>query len=430
MSILETFYILFKSDTTELKKGTEEAKKTTDKLTESIKASDVAVEHIGRSFQSFAGYLTSAVAAFISVGAVVGGLKDAITYDIELGRTSKALGVNVSQLDAWGQAVQRTGGTASGFQNSLKSLADHFNTTASVAIKALPQLADALSKVSRFSAFKFGKSLGLDEATILLLQQGRREVESILKQQKELGVVTKEQIDIAIKYDNSLANLNHSFRTLYNAIAIPLAPYLITFMEKFTKAIQYLTAHKDLITGALYAIGAAFGVIALPIIIATAPIILMTGLILGLIALFAILFEDFKVDSAGGQSALHDWWVEWRKFFKWIGDKWDWITEKLQKFLNLIRGKTVFSLMDEANKNSIAEGNRLASIASNTPINTQTSSNIVNSQAFARNSSINTGPITINTKATDAEGVAKDLDINLKYQLRDTTNYFADNTYA
>lgn len=430
MSILETFYILFKSDTSDLKKGSEEAKKSTDNLTNSLKSTNLATEQVGRSFLSLASHVTSAIAAFVSVGAVVSGLKNAITYDIELGRTSKALGVNVEQLDAWGNAVQRTGGTASGFQNSLKSLADHFNTTASVAIKALPQLADALSKVSRFSAFKFGKSLGLDEATILLLQQGRREVEAIIKQQKELGVVSKEQIDIAIKYDNSLTDLQHSFRSLYNAIAVPITPSIIKFIEGFTKAIQYLTKHKDLVVGALIAIGGAFAVIAAPLAIAVAPIALLIAGIAALIGLFALLYEDFKVDSQGGIAYLHDWWEEWRSFFKWIGDKWDWVTDKLQKFLNLIKGKTVFSLIDDANQSNLSKGSALINSASNTPLNSQTSNSIVNSQAFARNSSINTGPITINTKATDAEGVAKDLDINLKYQLRDTTNYFADNTYA
>lgn len=430
MSILETFYILFKSDTSELKKGTEEAKKTTDKLTESIKASDVAVTHIGNSFRSFAGYLTSAVAAFVSVGAVVGGLKDALTYDVQLGRTAKALGVNVSELDAWGHAIQRTGGTASAFQGSLKGLADHFNTTANVAIKALPQLADVLSKVSRFTAFKYGKSLGLDEATILLLQQGRREVEAIIKQQKELGVVTKEQTDIAIKYDNSLVDLKHSFSTLYNAIAVPLAPYLITFMEKFTKAVQYLTEHKGLITGALIAIGAAFAVIAAPIIIASAPLILITSLIVGLIALFALLYEDFESDTKRGHSALHDWWQEWRAFFKFMGGAWDWVTGKLQKFISTFKGKTVFSLMDDVDRENMARGEALSVTASNTPINAQTSNSIVNAQQFARNSSINTGPININTQATDAVGISKEINYGLKYHLRDTVNNFADNNYA
>jgi hypothetical protein len=40
MSILETFYILFKSDTSNLKKGSEEALKTTKQLNQSLKETD------------------------------------------------------------------------------------------------------------------------------------------------------------------------------------------------------------------------------------------------------------------------------------------------------------------------------------------------------------------------------------------------------
>jgi hypothetical protein len=433
MSILETFYILFKSDTSELKKGADEAYKTTEKLSTSIKSTNQATEMLGKSFMGFASHLTTAVAAFVSLDAVVHGLKNAIDYDIELGRASKALGVNVTELDAWGNAVKTTGGTAESFQGSLKNLAAHFHTTAGVAIKALPQLSDVLSKVSRFSAFNFGKSIGLDEATILLLQQGRREVQEILKQQKELGLVTKDQIDISLKYDNSLNNLQHAFRSLYNAIAVPLTPYLTVFLEKLTQGIQYLTQHKDLVVGALTAIATVFGIIAIETVIAGGTISLVIGLVLGLIAVFAILFEDISVYMKGGKSFIGEYIQQWKNLFDIIVKGWGLAKNAFMEFLDFFKGnKSEFNIFG-GNKevdDSISQGRLFSAFASNTPLNSQTSSSIVNSRMFSRNSSVNTGPITINTQSQDAVGIAKDLDINLKYQLRDTANNFADNTYA
>ncbi len=184
MSILETFYILFKSDTSDIKKGSDEALKTTKKLNESLKETDETSEKLGVKFFSIVESIAGLLTGFASLHAVISGFKNTVDYDIDLGKTSRALGVNVEQLDAWDYAVRQAGGTAEGFQNSLKNLAEHFNTNPSVALKFLPQLADVFSKISRFSAFKLGKSLGLDEATILLLQQGRREVEAVLKQQR------------------------------------------------------------------------------------------------------------------------------------------------------------------------------------------------------------------------------------------------------
>ena len=64
--------------------------------------------------------------------------------------------------------------------NVIKSTRQHFGISAGVALKTLPQLADAFKRLGNFRSQYYGKLFGLDEATILLLQQGRREVEAII----------------------------------------------------------------------------------------------------------------------------------------------------------------------------------------------------------------------------------------------------------
>jgi hypothetical protein len=421
-NVLETLYILFKGDTSDLKKSTDEALNSTKKLTTSISQIDKASEKIGYKFMGFAAQIVSAAAAFASINTVLQGLKGAVDYDIALGNASRALGVNVEQLDAWNNAILKTGGTAEGFEGSLNSLAEHFHTTAKVAIQALPQLAEVFSHISRYSAFTYGKALGLDVSTILLLQQGRREVESFLKKQKELGLVTKEQVEISRNYNNSLIDLKHSFRTLFNEISIPALPYIEKFFGLIQKGIDYLIEHKDLVNGFLIGIGILAGSALVALAAVNLPITIIIASITTLIGLFSLLWEDLTVWGKGGKSLFGE------------------LNSYIQNFVNILSTglklllENLFPKTTEYFEHLIdilgyvrSFGSSL-DFASASPLNS--SSSIFNSSAFSRNASINTGAITINTQANSAEGIAKDLGLKIQDHFYQAANYFADNTNA
>jgi hypothetical protein len=454
MSILETFYILFKSDTSNLKKGSEEALNTTKKLNQSLKETDNISGRLGEKFLGILAPLSGILAGFASVNAVISGFKNTLDYDIELGKTSRALGVNAEQLDTWDNAVRQAGGTAEGFQNSLKNLSEHFNTNPSVALRFLPQLADVFSKVSRFSAFKLGKSLGLDEATILLLQQGRREVESALKQQRELGVVTQKDIELTTEYNKSLLNLQHGFRTLANAVESDLLPYLIKFFNYLTKGFEYLSQHKDVVIGSLIGIGAALGII-------FAEQILITGSVLLMIALVGILYEDFKAFLSGSNSLTGELIDKFNNFVDSIGlsifeitknknawKKWgenikDVVKKAITDLLSLINPLSfihnklseILGFGSSSGKYVGQEiGKRFLNDASSSPINSASSNGVINSSLFNRNNNINISNINMDIQTNDAQGVAYGLRAELnKYftsQTEQASANSADNVYV
>ena len=293
MSILETFYILFKSDASEVKKGADEAKRSTLELESSLKNVGQFSEKAGQSFLNLAKSASGVIGAFVSAGAIFGGLRNAVNSVQELGNISRELNVNVETLDAWGHAVQRTGGTAQGFQSSLRSLADHLNTTAAVALKSLPAIADSFAKLNPAQANRYGKSLGLDQATIYLLQQGRREVQATIEQQKELGLVTQKDVEVTRKFDNALYDLGRVFQSFSREAALPALPYL-------QKGFEYLIEHKDLIKGALIAITGAVAAMGIAFGIAN-PAIAAVALSL---AAFSLAYEDYQKFKAGAPSVI------------------------------------------------------------------------------------------------------------------------------
>jgi hypothetical protein len=433
MSILETFYILFKGDSTDVKKAADDAEKSTKNLDESLKTAGKDSEKIGKSFLE----LARAAAAFIGVGAaafkVFHGITEASQYAHELGNVSRALNVDAGALDAWGQAVQRNGGTAQGFQQSLRSLATHFGTSANVALKSLPRLADAFSRLGNFNAQRYGKILGLDEATILLLQRGRREVEAVINRQKELGVVTQKDIEVANKYKIANLELSLAFRGLYLSIGQTVLPVLADFYRLLVPVITYIRDHKDLVIGAFLGIGAAATIMLAPFIIASAPIIATGAAIAFVIGLFALLYEDVQAFRHGHNSLIGEILSRWPLVGTAVKKAIDGWLGQFRLLINVF--KTLLSLFDKfksylGGNNKITldilNGQTLLDNINNSPLNSQSPNSIFTSRAFQRNSTINTGDIAIHTQATDAAGVTKSVRNFFEDQFAQLNNFVAD----
>lgn len=433
MSILETFYILFKSDASDVKKGAEEAEKSTKKLSESLKAVDQGALKTGASFLE----LAQAAAGFLGLGLavhkVLAGISSANEYALSLGDASKALQVNASALDAWGHAVERTGGTSEGFQHSLKALSEHFGTSASIALATLPKLADTFQRLGTFRALQYGKLLGLDEATILLLQQGRREVEAVIQRQKELGTVNEKDIDIARKYRIANLELDTTFQRLYLTLSQTLTPIFTKLYKAIVPVVEYLIRHKDLVIGALIGIGVAAGIMLAPFLIAQAEIIAVGAALVGLVAIIAIAYEDIKAFFNGQNSFIGDVLNSWELFGKVVSRIIGNLLPQFKAFttsFEILEGiiSRVRNLLSGNNKIGfdLQTGKYLLGLAGENQLTPQSSQALSNTRHFERNSVINTGPITIQTQATDGLGVAKDLGKGIREQLWPTNNYFAD----
>jgi hypothetical protein len=416
MSILETFYILFKSDTSNLKKGSEDAIKSTKQLNQSLKDTDNISGKLGERLLGILTPLSGIIAGFASVNAIISGFKNTLDYDIDLGKTSRALGINIELLDAWDNAVRHAGGSAEGFQASIRSLAEHFNTNPSVAIKFLPQLADVFHRISRFSAFKLGKSLGItDEATILLLQRGRREVEAVIKRQYELGVVTKKDQELTTIYNNSLIDLDISYRKLSNTLLEDLLPGIVKFFGFLQKGFGYLKEHKDIVIGAFVGIGAA----AIAAGIAFIPLSLEVGLltlgVLAAIAAFSLLWEDTQVYFNGGNSLIGEFIDEFKRLNKIMNDSLDTWIDKLVRFLNKFSiFKSLATDISNIKNQSNGQGfdligyytNKALNDAESSPINNQSTNSVINSQLFNRDNNIHIEEINMQVQSNDAQGIA------------------------
>lgn len=418
MAILDTFYLLFKSNASDVQKDTE-------KLNDTLKNTESIGNRVGDSFLSMGKSLVGFAAAGLSIGAVLGGIKSAVDYTIALGQTSNALGVSAEALDAWGGAVQTTGGTLQGFEQSLRGLSQHLGSNAKVALQALPQFADAFHQMSRAQAMMYGKSLGLDESTILLLQKGRREVDDVIKRQKELGAVNKQDTEIALKFNTSLNDTSRAFRSVFIEVGATVLPALTKILDLLIPVAQFFRRHTDLIVGGLIGIATAAGIAAVAFGFLTSPITLTIIAVTALIAAFALLYDDLKAFAEGHDSLtgriLKRWPIigtvvsnvidEWKIKFQAFLDLIHLVESAFQKVVSFFKGSPALEA-------SINTGRQNLALASSSSLGSQTSNSILNSSALnnqVRN--ITTGPITINTQATDADGIGQMLGKSLQVHL-------------
>jgi hypothetical protein len=336
-SILETFYVLFESDSAEVKKGAKDAKKSTDDLNKSLKSTDQVSGKVGNEFVRMVSAAGGMLAAAFSVGAIVSATMAAANYADELGDLGDAVGANVSDLDVWGRAVKLSGGTAEGFQGTVKTmtaaLADFATKGTSRAapffqdlgikmvdaqgkarnfMDILPEIADSFQGLSKAESFGIGQKMGLDQGTIMLLQQGRREVDIMIAKQKELGAVTKEDAEIASNFNDQWDMTTMAFRSLFTQVGSSILPAMTAVMKVFERVGIFFRKNSDFITGILMALGAAVLYFVVPPLItagiaaavAFAPFLLMGAVIAGLAVAFALLYDDVMNFIDGNDSLI------------------------------------------------------------------------------------------------------------------------------
>lgn len=442
MSILETFYVLFKADTSDVKKGSEEVQKSTKQLEDTLTNTSAATEKIGGEFADMARSFTGLVAGAISFGTIIAGIKSANDYAFNLGNTSRLLGVQVEDLDAWGNAVQRSGGTAEGFQASLKALGQQLGGSPAIAMKILPQLADSFQRLGRYGALRYGRMLGLDDNTILFLEQGRRAVEDMIKQQKELGVVTTKETEIAKAYNQSLLSVKTSFRMIFLELASAVIPYVTRFLDILLPGLEFLGHHMEIVKGALLGIAAIAAVFLAPMIAAfvaaNAPLLaIITGLT-ALITVFSLVYEDIEYFLEGNKSLIGTLLEKWPLVGAVIKAAFEGIRASVDALISPL--KLAYEMFEKiagffggGNKKltlDIQNGQSAISSSGARTLGASTSTSMFASSAYNRNNAINTGPITINTQATDANGIAASLGKGINDHIRYANSYFDDGSIA
>jgi len=348
VAILDTFYLLFKSDAKDLDKGLKESEKGAESLIEKVKAADVASTELGKKFLDVA----KRGAAVLGVGVGFAALAKSITKTAEeytkLEKLAEQFRSTADAVDEFRDAGELLGVGEETTIGGLKALDGAIQDTAlglGRAKKIFEELGvevvDVHGKVrptaevmgelaTKFKDFDRGKQLrimerlGLDPA---LLKLFNADIGALQKRMNDIDRSTGFDLDQAVKRSKEytkaqkalgveLNSVGMWFGKLGEKIKLAILPWFTRAVELATKAVNFLFRfiidNKSLVEGAFVAIATAVTVILLPSLVragvamlaATWPFVLAAVVIAALVAAFAILYDEITNFIEGNDSLI------------------------------------------------------------------------------------------------------------------------------
>ena len=241
MAVFETFTLLFKADSTQLKKEVDDVKKKTGESSEVFKNIEEQTKKTDIAFVGLAKSLAGVAAAYFSVGSVVGGFSNAISNISDLALVSKELGLSTEVLDAWGKALKNFGVAPEEFANTVRTLKKLFNTSGQGVVELLPEIGDAIKRLGPIEGPRYAQEeLGISAGITAFIGQGSDVFLKELARQKELGLVSAEDVKVAQAFNKSMGELANAFDALYRALAQEILPELVEFIKTLTNLVETL----------------------------------------------------------------------------------------------------------------------------------------------------------------------------------------------
>lgn len=434
MSILQTLYILFKGDTSDLKKKTEEVNDGSKKLTSNLEETNKVGNKLGESFAGIAKSFTDMLTAALTVGEAVSRIKGAADYAFNLKNTSETLGVNARELETWSIAAETAGGSAESFAGSLAAFRQATGTSGETTMKSLFLLADVFKNVGNFRANLYGKAVGMDPSLIRLLSLGSVEVKKLIDHINSLGETSKKSRDISNEFTSALIFNEAAWRHAFNNFDEQVLPILIKFLDTLTKIAIFFQQNTDLMVGAMIGIGVAATAMLVPLTLATVEFVLAAAAVIILIGLFALMYDDLQAWRRGSDSLIGRIINGWPKAaeavkaaFKGIKAA---IWEALEQMFPFLRvldkiNSLIGNLVDTEVKAMVTSGSAQLADA-NIGASALFSKWGGEYASYANHTTLHVGEVNLHTQATDAEGISKVFYGSMKDQLSQTNNYNAD----
>lgn len=337
----------------------------TDGVKKGAKEAENAISSMTSSIVAKLGVLSAGAAAALSIFSRFG---EYVAQADAMGKLADALDVDIEKMHAWGEAAVRAGGSVEGFQGSLQSLTAQLARQATTgtsraarllegvgidagevgrqrqAFDVMMELAEKAETMGKQEFFGLGRSLGLDQGTIMLLQQGREALKEQIRLQKEFGVYTKEDAKVTADWNDRVADFGQVMKSFSAIIFRMVLPAMTKFVEYVNKAVAFLRKHERFVQAFFIGLAAVITTILLPALAKMAaawlanPMVLTITAIVAALAALALVLEDLVVWAEGGEAAFADVWAAifgnpeeamatWENLKKFFVDTWAAIKE-------------------------------------------------------------------------------------------------------
>lgn len=316
MSVISTFAYLFTADTSDIDKGLKDADKKSDDLKKSLDQTDNAAKKLASSFTDMLKGALAAGAALITWGALKSIAIDSAEATNALDANARALRLDADELATWSGVVERAGGTAEGFQATVRGMLDKGIRDP---LEALGRVADRFKGLNDRQADRLGASLGLDKGTIEAMREGTAGLQKLIDHQRRLGQVTEEQLEVARKFKMQQQDLNTVTDDIRRRIATLVLPILTQWLEKLQNLFLWMRDKKEFVVGFFVAVAAIIGAAFLPAMVrataATLVFLAPWALLIAQLALvagaIALVVDDIHAFRNGANSLIGEISKNW-----------------------------------------------------------------------------------------------------------------------
>lgn len=335
-----------------------------------------SAKKIENTVNSLKDKILGAFAAILSVDFLKNAVESSVQLTTKLDNLSYATNISKENLNAWGEAAKRSGGTVEGFYTSVSSLSDkiremqtNFGSSGQLvfarlginikdstghiknAVQILGEVGDKFKNLPKVWQQNLGQQLGLDQATIRLISDGNAEAQKLVVNMAKLGQINQLNSERNIKFRNSLYDISLVFESIKLKIADGLIPVLQRFSELLLKGLTFLQEHSKVVRAVVLALSVMLSGALLSAIISVTGAIIAFGrallinpvflLTTALVAL-GLIIQDFIVYLNGGKAAFSD-------FYDMLSN--ENIIKQLEKLGNKI--KNIFSPLTKFMKDTI-----------------------------------------------------------------------------
>lgn len=341
-NVVDALLVTFGIDNSEYVRGVDEAVEKTREFSEKApREAEHGLKSIEQKFgATFQGIFRSFIAPLTAALGATGLFSQYTAAADRIGKTAKRIGMDAQELQAWGEAAKRAGGSTEGFMHSVESLnfrlsrmqlmggkgplaklfGDlHISATENGRLKdtfqILRELAGAMDKMDEAGKVELGKKLkiaGIDPGTIALLQMGRISMDDLIKRQRDLGVYTEEDFKITAKFNDALSDLQQVFKALAAVILRVVVPPITAITEAMAVVIKTFREHQGFIVAGLLVISGVLSGVLLKAVTALgtalAPLLAPLLAPIAAIAALGLIFDEIAVYAEGGQTALEGLW--------------------------------------------------------------------------------------------------------------------------
>lgn len=206
----------------------------------------------------------SQMGIMLGAGSLGMAFKKFIDTGTDISNFSALTGIAEQDITALGGALEQFGGNVDSAKSSLQALqqglsqaewgqgqlletaalygVELYNQDGSLknAQQLLMGLADDFQHLTKAQQFTLGSQLGLDESTILLLQQGKANIKALLEEQQKMGAMNAKQAADAKKFSIEWTKLKQSLGSLGRSIAVDIMPPILDFVKQLGKAVGWM----------------------------------------------------------------------------------------------------------------------------------------------------------------------------------------------